>query len=229
MDILRVEGLGFAVTVVVILVVVGIVGLEELEVLGAVLVVEVLVDRVTLDTEGEDRLDDEVDELLGEVEDELDTITLLTEPPDRVQYELNTSTLLTELLDRVEEELDTGPLLTKLLGRVEEQLHTGTLLAKLLMMDVLPDAVEGESVDEIAYNATAGLSAGELEIDVVGMGSAQLGAAIASPEARTAMEVLRPACMVTGDRLCCNEKEIRIQTATLCSQGNIDIWAMRTS
>ena len=99
--------------------------------------------------------------------------------------------------------LDTDTLLTKLVGRVEEELGTGTLLTKLVVMDVLPDTVEGETMDEIADDdSVEELSDAELEIDVMDIGSAQVGAAIASPQARTAMELLRPVCMVTGDRIC---------------------------
>lgn len=54
MDVLRVEGLVFAVTVVVVLVVVTILGVDELEVFRAALVDELLVVRVMLDMEGDD-------------------------------------------------------------------------------------------------------------------------------------------------------------------------------
>ena len=139
--------------------------------------------------------------MLDAVEEELDTGTLLMKLLGRVEEELDTGTLLMKLLGRVEEELDTGTLLMKLLGRAEDELDTDMLLTKLLVMDVLPDAVEVETMDEIADdNSVEELSYAELEIDVVGIGSAQVGAAIASPQARTAMDLLRPVCMVSGDR-----------------------------
>ena len=53
-DVLRFEGLVFAVTVVVVLVVVTILGVDELEVFRAALVDELLVVRVMLDMEGDD-------------------------------------------------------------------------------------------------------------------------------------------------------------------------------
>ena len=124
-----------------------------------------------------------------------------------VEEEEDTSTLLPELLGDAEDEEDTSTLFTELPDPAGEgELDAGALLTGLLVIDAAPDVVEGESADEIADDGAEVPVAAELEEDELGMGSAKMGATMASPQARTAMELLRRVCMVIGGRLCCNER-----------------------
>ena len=136
-----------------------------------------------------------MDGTFGELEDEEDTSTLLTELLGDAEDEEGTSMLFTELPDPAG----------------EGELDTGALLTGLLVMDAAPDVVGGERADETADDGAEEPAAAELEEDVLGMGSARAGATMASPQARTAMELLRRVCMVIGGRLCCNE-------------GNTPVW-----
>ena len=81
-------------------------------------------------------------------------------------------------------------------------MDTGTLLTELLVTSVLLGVVEGDRLDEIGDDDVDKVLAALLEDDELGMGSAK---AIASPQARTAMELWRRVCMVNGELLHCNE------------------------
>ena len=74
-------------------------------------------------------------------------------------------------------------------------MDTDTLLTELLVTSVLPSVAEG---DEIAEDDVEKVVAAVLEVDEINIGSAKAGAAIASPQARTAMELWRRVCMVIG-------------------------------
>lgn len=65
--------------------------------------------------------------------------------------------------------------------------------------------VESESLGEIADSDAEELAAAAFEAATMGIGSAKVKVAIASPQARTAMQLLRRVCMVNGNWLRCNE------------------------
>ena len=84
-------------------------------------------------------------------------------------------------------------------------MDTGTLLTELLVTSVLLGVVEGDRLDDIADDDVEKVLAALLKVDEVDTESAKAGAAIASPQARTAMELWRRVCMVNGELLQCNE------------------------
>ena len=109
-----------------------------------------------------------------------------------------------------EETVSLVTLLVELLGRGDTDLDTTTLLTGLLGIDIVLGVVEGESVDEMADAGPEGLSPAEFETDMMGIGSAKVGVAIASPQARATIELLRCVCMVVGSWLQRKERSSRI-------------------
>lgn len=86
---------------------------------------------------------------------------------------------------------------------------TGTIVAGV---------VEGESLGEIADSDAEGPAAAVFEAATTGIGSAKVEVAIASPQTRTAMGLLRRVCMVTGNWLRCSERI----TPGCCASGEIE-------
>lgn len=99
----------------------------------------------------------------------------------------------------VDDELDADTLFMELLDEVEDEVDTGTLLTGLLVMSVVLETAGVEEVDEIADDEIGVMPVVALEVDAAGMVAAKVEAAIASPQARVAMELLRCECMVKHD------------------------------
>ena len=153
-------------------------GLDNREcfvIVESTLLVEVPVMGVMLDTETDDKLI------------EVDTITLLTKPFIEGEKEID------ESLGRTEDEVDMATLLTRLLDGTEGELDTGTML---LAIGVVPDEAEGERGAKTADDGVVELTTAALKEEEVGVGSANAGTAMASPQASTAMEHLRWVCML---------------------------------
>ena len=113
---------------------------EELRVLALALYAERLEIDGMLDTEIEDRLDDDTDgmvdtrtlltERLGEAK--VDTDAVLRELLDKPEFSVDTGAMLTELLGEVKDKVDAGALRMKLLDGAEDGVDTSTLLTELL-------------------------------------------------------------------------------------------------
>ena len=147
-------------------------------------------------------------------------VMIVVEIDGAAEVEVDTDTLVKELLGETEDEMDTSTLLTELSGGAEESPDDVRLLTKLTTTDAALDATGGAVVDELADDGVETLLAAALEVDMVGMGSAEMGFAIASAQARMEMEYLRLSCMVMDGCLRYNGRNAECEYWLASELGN---------